>query len=386
MVERTGRTVICSIVFMDIVGFSKSPVASQMVMKDRLNDHIRRAVVDIADAERIVIDTGDGVAICFTGDPEDAVFVATAVNDAIRKGGAGVAMTLRIGINLGPVKTVIDLNGQQNVIGDGINVAERVMSFAGENEILISRSYYEVVARLNERYARLFHYIGMKKDKHIREHQIYALGSLSAKALEAEPPTSDPVLQPADTPAHVHADSPFDAPADILTDDPEAIPVPEPGPGPAIAAEWLAEEEQRLTDLIGPLAKVIVSRAAKSAADTQAFYETIAAVIPDSADRESFLAAAPGATEPPSEPAAESSPEPVVDPSATPLADDSPMPTEIQLAEIERHLTDHLGPLAALLVKKAAKRAAGLDDLCAELAGHIKDKRVRQTFLSTFRP
>lgn len=370
MVERTGRTVICSIVFMDIVGFSKAPVTSQMVMKDRLNSLIRRAVMDIAEAERIVIDTGDGVAICFTGDPEDAVFVATAVNDAVHKGGAEVAMTLRIGINLGPVKTVIDLNGQQNVIGDGINVAERVMSFAGENEILISRSYYEVVARLNERYAKLFHYIGMKKDKHIREHQIYALGSLTAKALEAGLPVPEAVLQP----------------ADVLTDDPEAIPVPEPGPDPLFAAEWLAAEEQRLTDLIGPLAKVVVARAAQSAGDTRAFYETIAAVIPDSADREGFLAAAPGMPGTPSESTAESSPEPVVEPATVPAADESTLPTKVQLAEIERHLTEHLGPLAAVLVKKAAQRADGLDSLCEELAGHIKDERARQSFLSAFRP
>jgi len=374
MVESTGRTVICSIVFMDIVGFSKTPVTTQLVMKDRLNSHIRRAVIDISEAERIVIDTGDGVALCFTGDPEDAVFVATAVNDAIRRGGAEVVMTLRIGINLGPVKTVIDLNGQQNVIGDGINVAERVMSFAGENEILISRSYYEVVARLNERYAKLFHYIGMKKDKHIREHQIYALGSLAPKPMEPEPPSAELAYQA----------------TDAFAGDLEVVPVPEPGPEPVFPAEWLAAEEQRLTDLIGPLAKVVVARAAQSARDRQAFYDTIASVIPDSADRAGFLAAVPGApADDLVEPVADAGAEPVPEPAAATSEEATATPakpTELLLAEIERHLTGHLGPLASVLVKKAAQRTTSLDDLCAELAEHIKDEAARQRFLAAFRP
>ncbi len=37
---------------------------------------------------------------------------------------------MRAGINLGPVRLVRDINSQPNIIGDGINVAQRVMSFA----------------------------------------------------------------------------------------------------------------------------------------------------------------------------------------------------------------------------------------------------------------
>ena len=40
---------------------------------------------------------------------------------------------VRIGINLGPVKLVRDINGAPNAIGDGMNAGQRVMSFAAEN-------------------------------------------------------------------------------------------------------------------------------------------------------------------------------------------------------------------------------------------------------------
>jgi hypothetical protein len=80
-------------------------------------------------------------------------------------------------VNLGPVRLVKDINGQPNIIGDGINVAQRVMSFAEPGQILVSRSYYDVMARLSEDYAKLFHYEGAKTDKHVREHEVYAISS-----------------------------------------------------------------------------------------------------------------------------------------------------------------------------------------------------------------
>jgi hypothetical protein len=51
------------------------------------------------------------------------------------------------------------------------------MSFAEPGQILVSRSYYDVMARLSEDYAKLFHYEGAKTDKHVREHEVYAISS-----------------------------------------------------------------------------------------------------------------------------------------------------------------------------------------------------------------
>ena len=98
-------------------------------------------------SDRMMLDTGDGAALCFLGDPEDALFAASN----LRAGSvaAGPELALRIGINLGPLRIVKDVNGQPNMLGDGINVAQRVMSFAEPNQILVSRSYYEIVSRLS---------------------------------------------------------------------------------------------------------------------------------------------------------------------------------------------------------------------------------------------
>jgi hypothetical protein len=82
---------------------------------------------------------------------------------------------VRAGVNLGPVRLVKDLNGQMNIIGDGINVAQRVMSFARPGQLLVSRSFYEVVSCLSRDYASLFRHEGSRTDKHVRAHEVYAV-------------------------------------------------------------------------------------------------------------------------------------------------------------------------------------------------------------------
>jgi hypothetical protein len=177
MEHTTNRTFICSVVFLDIVDYSQQPVDEQIQLKNRFNEILAEAIKDVAVNDRIILDTGDGAAISFLGDPEDALFVALNIRDTIIGEGSSAKPRLSacIGINLGPVKLVQDINRQRNLIGDGINVAQRVMSFAKPGQILVSRSYFEVISRLSQEYAKLFHYEGSRADKHVREHQVYSV-------------------------------------------------------------------------------------------------------------------------------------------------------------------------------------------------------------------
>jgi hypothetical protein len=177
MQDTTNRTFICSVAFVDLVGYSKKLVSEQVQCKDRFNLALSEAIKDTPVADRIVLDTGDGAAISFLGDPEDALFVTLALRDQYARIKAEFPEdAIRMGINLGPVKLVKDINGQPNIIGDGINVAQRIMSFARPAQILVSRSYHEAVSRISEEYAKLFLYEGSKTDKHVREHEVFLVG------------------------------------------------------------------------------------------------------------------------------------------------------------------------------------------------------------------
>ena len=178
MEERGNQTVMCSVFFLDIVEYSKKLVTGQISLKDRFNSYLSVAIRDVPITDRIILDTGDGAAINFLGDVEDAFKAALSLRESLLNEGPDIEhpLLVRMGINLGPVRLVRDINGQPNIVGDGINVAQRVMSFADASQILVSRSYYDAVSRLSPQYAGMFHYQGSRTDKHVREHEVYAIG------------------------------------------------------------------------------------------------------------------------------------------------------------------------------------------------------------------
>jgi len=171
------RTWLCSVVFMDIVQYSSQSVELQMRWKTRFNGYLTQAIEDVPESERVILDTGDGAAVCFLGAPEAAMFAALQLRGAFvtdeREQSPG--LRVRIGVNLGPVKLVRDINGALNAIGDGINAGQRIMSFSEPNNILVSQSFFEVVSRLSDDFKPLFQLKGVEKDKHVREHTVYHL-------------------------------------------------------------------------------------------------------------------------------------------------------------------------------------------------------------------
>src|SRR5580658_8523060 len=211
-INKMERTWLCSVLFMDIVQYSTQSVDLQMTWKKRFNSYLSDAIKDVPESERVILDTGDGAAVCFLGAPEVAMFAALQVCGCFvadeRDHQPG--LRVRVGINLGPVKLIRDINGALNAIGDGINAGQRIMSFAGVNQILVSQSFFEVVSRLSDDYKKLFALKGVEKDKHVREHTVYNLS----------PPGSEK-----QEPAAVIAEAP---PV------PVAAPIPAPIPPPPV--------------------------------------------------------------------------------------------------------------------------------------------------------
>lgn len=160
-----------------MIDYSKKPDSEQIEVKNQFNALISNALKDIAQNDRIIVDTGDGAAIACSGSPEDALFIAVAIRDEVIKTNINSKQPLfvRFGINLGTVRVMNDINSQPNIIGDGINVAQRIMSFAQPNQILVSRSYFEITSRLSQEISQLFDYSGIKQDKHVREHEVYSV-------------------------------------------------------------------------------------------------------------------------------------------------------------------------------------------------------------------
>jgi class 3 adenylate cyclase len=165
----TRRTLVSSVIFLDIVGYSTMGVGRQVELKQAFNEALRGALRQLDASERVVVDTGDGAAITVLTDPERALFLAIAIFDNIGD------IRVRGGVNLGPISLAKDINGQPNVIGDGINVAQRIMDFAEEGELLVSRSFQETVGLMSPDYASMFSHVGERTDKHGRSHDVYSV-------------------------------------------------------------------------------------------------------------------------------------------------------------------------------------------------------------------
>jgi class 3 adenylate cyclase len=356
-----------TVVFVDIVRYSAESVSRQAEMKAWFSTILATALEQSPASDRIVLDTGDGAALCFLGDPEDALFAANSLRSRVLEAEDPQALKLRIGINLGPVRVVKDINGHGNVIGDGINVAQRVMSFAAPNQILVSRSYYEVVSRLAPEYAQLFQYSGLHRDKHVREHEVYEvqLANTSARSPETAVEAGIPPGPAPGSPASDRRPARFD-----------------PSSLDQLAAA-LARE-------IGPVARLVVNQAAQRAADERVLGDMLAEHVP-LANRAAFLDSLARVF-----PALRAGPEPAPparsrEPAGPPASErararrDRSIDAEV-LAQAERLLTLRIGPVARVLVRQAAKHSANARELFENLAVHIDDAESRSLFIQETEP
>src|ERR1700746_2116955 len=121
------RLEIAHVLFMDIVGYAKLLTDEQSEALQELNQIVRNteAVREAEAAEHLIIlPTGDGMALVFTGSVERPAECALEVSQALR---AQPSLPVRMGIHSGPVHKVKDANGRENIAGIGINIAQRVM-------------------------------------------------------------------------------------------------------------------------------------------------------------------------------------------------------------------------------------------------------------------
>lgn len=171
------RTWLATVLFLDIVSYSTIPVNQQLQVKKHFQKMVSSQIDQLEEENTIRLDTGDGMAICYLGDPERMYPVGRHLRDLFSSlaNDAEFNYQVRLGLNLGPVKIIEDVNHGRNCIGSGINDAERVMSFAAPNQLLVSRSYFEVVSQLSQDYNKELHHLGLRADKHDHQHDIYEL-------------------------------------------------------------------------------------------------------------------------------------------------------------------------------------------------------------------
>jgi serine/threonine-protein kinase len=156
-------------------------------------------------------------------------------------------------------------------------------------------------------------------------------------------------------------------------------------PSFAVETAWDAAAieaiENELTHFIGPVAKVVVSRAMQDTTDLGSLCTAVARSITLDNDRRQFLIRVNnlGQSRPLStangggNAATSSSARGYPDPSAA----------DANLGEIEQALTHHIGPIAKVIVKRARAKGGTRDELCEHLAMHIEREDERRQFFAS---
>ncbi|MES2954725.1 MAG: protein kinase, partial [Pseudomonadota bacterium] len=116
------KNVLGTVMFLEMVAYSRHSIEQQAALKERFNELLSKALKGVPQASHILIDTGEGVATCFLGDPEEALQSALLLRGLLLQK-YGKMLSVRIGVHLGPVRIVFDAHQRANVVGDGINVA-----------------------------------------------------------------------------------------------------------------------------------------------------------------------------------------------------------------------------------------------------------------------
>ena len=153
------------VLFIDIVGYSKTLIDDQRVLQQDLNDVVRNTEQFRAaeSAGKLIrLPTGDGMALVFFTSPEAPLQCAMQMADALK---AHPRLRVRMGINTGPVSGVADVNDRSNVAGAGINIAQRVMDLGDAGHILLSKRAAEDLSQYR-RWEPYLHEIGEVEVKH----------------------------------------------------------------------------------------------------------------------------------------------------------------------------------------------------------------------------
>ena len=172
-----------SFFFIDIVGLSdptlsvKNQVHKIQILNELIHscDSFRKT----SPGKRIILPSGDGMAIGFLSSSETPLELSIELHHKIRAHNeqeyTSDSLGVRIGLGSGPVFTVSDLNNVQNIWGPGIIIARRVMDAGDNGHILVAEKLAEELISLKDEYRKIINLISDKyRIKHGQEIKLYS--------------------------------------------------------------------------------------------------------------------------------------------------------------------------------------------------------------------
>ncbi|MBI3920883.1 MAG: hypothetical protein HY318_05635 [Armatimonadetes bacterium] len=170
------------ILFMDIPGYSKLNDDAMLSSVHKLYDVVQESIksANVVEKNFHQLPTGDGMCLCFFADQivnlETALQVAIGIAQGINALPDNTVLSkknVRLGLHQGEVFRT-KLFNRENVAGDAINTAQRVMDFGDGKHILLSELTGDSLFRLSKYQSVLREVPHVHWDKHQKEYKVYS--------------------------------------------------------------------------------------------------------------------------------------------------------------------------------------------------------------------
>ncbi len=296
-----GKRKLRAILAADIANFSGRVSVNETNALSELSAVLRiaREAVNRFDGQLISM-TGDGLFVLFES-AVDAVECALEIQTGLRGIQASRGMPLRIGLHLGEVLFEDDI-----ACGEALNIAARLESLADPGGILVSGAVFDAVSA---RIPATFEPRGMPRLKNIpRQITTFAVRPSGPAAFPADATDGDPLDRtveasyatlkmaagpfmgaPDPAAAAPPPPSPVFAPAPV-PDAPIPAAPPEDTPVWPPTGDAVAVLLDTLTIYVGPVARIVLPRACKTATTWDQLLDLLEQSIPSAGDRQFFRA------------------------------------------------------------------------------------------------
>ena len=196
--EISPRNLIASVLHIEIAQYAERPVFEQIQLTALLHGLI--------DSVSLAIDTGDwfkvsreeSIAIIFPSEPSACFQLARRLKDALDNQSLFRDAPFHIGLNLGPVNVSTSELGLLQVSGQGVDDAAQIARGGELGEILISRAFYAVLARVCKDYGLLQYkaFVSDERDETIAVYRIADNVDEPDMGTQARVPDTTPAVIP----------------------------------------------------------------------------------------------------------------------------------------------------------------------------------------------
>ena len=344
---------LCTVLLIELGVPKTQPLEDPTIIRKLLHTLIDKALRGVAENSRIAVEKASTAVICFMGDPEEALRSGMLLRDLVAQRYAGL-MTVRIALDIGPVKVSTDASDRVRVYGAGVQQVGLVKEQAQSGQLLVSKACHDLLTRLDPDTAELFQY-----------HSPTGDGSLEVYCVI---PSS--------------GDAARDTAASFIVTRP--LPLFQ---NSALDQQTVQDVESELVSLIGPLAHVLVRKTAGSATSPQDLRERVCSAILNPTAREYFRIGKSSELIPVR---GDSLPAPLAEPTAasatTRTAPRADATRQIDIAPAELAIIEHtlqrfIGRAAQPLMRREIDLCVRFTDFVDAIAASIDHPQQREVFL-----